>query len=204
VAWSAILGTLVVLVAVAMFGLDAQGFHESLAKTLTRILGDDVAKIPGVSDPQLFIDFMVQVVPLMTAVLATVKAMVNLWLAGRIVKTSGRLVRPWPDLTTMTFPLPIAALLAGALLLSFCSGMPGIVAGALACSLLVACGVLGFAVLHAITRGMNARPFLIGSAYGAVLVFGWPVLLFSMLGLIEVFTGLRARVAQRRDPTALS
>ena len=37
-------------------------------------------------------------------------------------------------------------------------------------SLLMAYGVLGFAVLHAITRGMNSRRFLLGGIYAAVLV----------------------------------
>ena len=34
----------------------------------------------------------------------------------------------------------------------------------------MAYGVLGFAVLHAITRGMNGRRFVLGGIYVAVLV----------------------------------
>jgi hypothetical protein len=57
-------------------------------------------------------------------------------------------------------------------------------------------------VLHAITQGMDARGFLLGGVYAAVLVFGWPVLALCLLGLIEVAIDLRARVARKRGPPA--
>ena len=41
--------------------------------------------------------------------------LLNLWLAGRITRMSGRLIRPWPDLAAMTISaldaLALAALL---------------------------------------------------------------------------------------------
>jgi hypothetical protein len=87
-------------------------------------------------------------------------------------------------------------------ILSFFGGLIGIVAGVLSASLLMAYGVLGFAVLHAITQGMDARIFVLGGVYAAVLVFGWPVLALCTLGLIETALDLRARIAQKRGPPA--
>jgi len=66
----------------------------------------------------------------------------------------------------------------------------------------MAYGVLGFAVLHAVTRGLDARVFLLGGVYAAVLVFGWPILALCLLGLIETAVDLRARIARRRGPPA--
>ena len=86
--------------------------------------------------------------------------------------------------------------------MSFLGGLVGIVAGVLSASLLMAYGVLGFAVLHAITHGMNSRAFLLGGVYAAVLVFGWPVLALCLLGLIETAIDLRARIARKRGPPA--
>ena len=85
-------------------------------------------------------------------------------------------------------------------LLSFAGGLVGIVAGVLAASLLMSYGVLGFAVLHTITRALNARGFLLGGVYAAVMVFGWPVLALCLLGLIEAAMDLRARFARKRGP----
>ena len=86
--------------------------------------------------------------------------------------------------------------------LSFTSGLISVVAGVFAASLLMAYAVLGLAVLHAITQGVNSRAFLLGGIYAAIIVFGWPVLVLCVLGLIETAIDLRARVARRRGPPA--
>jgi len=62
----------------------------------------------------------------------------------------------------------------------------------------MAFGVLGFAVLHALTQPLDSRGFLLGGAYAAVLVFGWPVLAMCLLGLADMFIDLRGRAAARR------
>lgn len=211
VVWAAIIAALIVLIAVPNFGLDGESFRNGLRTALTSMIraetgaaADQPPALPGVNNTQRVIEFMVVVIPPAAAVLATVTSLINLWLAGRVVRFSGRLARPWPDLSAMTFPAPVAAVLAIAVALSFFGGMLGIAAGVLAASLIIAYGALGLAVLHAITRGMNARPFLLGSVYGAVIVFGWPVLLLTLLGILDALIGLRARVAHRRGPPALS
>lgn len=160
--------------------------------------------VPGVANADRLIDFMVAAIPLAAAVLATITNVFNLWLSARIVKFSGLLKRPWPELSAMTFPRHAATALAIAIALSFLSGLVGIVAGVLSASLLMAYGVLGFAVLHAITRGIGSRGFLLGGAYAAVLVFGWPVLAFCVLGLIDTVFNVRTRIAYKRGPPAPS
>ena len=60
--------------------------------------------VPGVSNADRLIDFLVIAMPPAAAVLATITNLFNLWLAARIVKFSGRLKRPWPQLSAMTFP----------------------------------------------------------------------------------------------------
>ena len=53
-------------------------------------------------------------------------------------------------------------------------------------------------MLHAITRGMDSRPFTLGGIYAAVVVFGWPVLAMSLLGLADTAFDFRGRAAARR------
>jgi hypothetical protein len=209
VAWAAVLAGMVVLVAIPNFGLDGESFRAGLRNALTQILRIEIAapagaplSIPGVSDASRLIDFLVAAIPPAAAVLATITNLLNLWLAAHIVKFSGLLKRPWPPLAAMTFPRALAAALAIAVVLSFVGGLVGIVAGVLSASLLMAYGVLGFAVLHAITQGMDARGFLLGGVYAAVLIFGWPMLAICLLGLVEVAIDLRARVARKRGPPA--
>jgi hypothetical protein len=209
VIWGAMLGALMVVVAIPNFGTDAESFRAGLRNALMHLLHAEtdapstaLPAIPGLGNTGRLVDFLVAAVPPAAAVLATVTNVFNLWLAARIVKFSGLLKRPWPLLPAMTFPKLLIAALALAVIVSFVGGLFGIVAGVLSASLLMAYGVLGFAVLHAITQGMDARIFVLGGVYAAVLVFGWPVLALCALGLIEAAIDLRARIAQKRGPTA--
>ena len=209
VVWAAVLGGLVVVVAIPNFGFDAESFRAGLRQALTHILRVDTEvptnaplSTPGVSNASRLVDFLVAAIPPAAAVLATITNVLNLWLAARIVTFSGLLKRPWPPLAAMTFPRTLAAALAIAVALSFVGSLIGIVAGVVSASLLMAYGVLGFAVLHAITRGMASRIFLLGGVYAAVLVLGWPVLALCLLGLIDAAIDLRARIAPTRGPPA--
>lgn len=200
VAWSAGLAVLVVLVAIPNFGADAESFRAGMRAALIKVLHIDTADQSSLSKTAAGIDFLVTALPPAAAVLATIVNVVDLWLAARIVRFSGRLSRPWPDLPAMTFPPALLAALGVAVAVSFLSNLAGILAGVVAAGLLMAYGILGFAVLHAITRGVNGRGFLLGGSYAASLLLGWPVLAFCLLGLIEQATGLRARIGRTRGP----
>lgn len=209
VIWAAVLAALVVLVSVPHFGMDVESFRAGLRKALETILrpeigsvGDTPLPAPGRTDRLL--DFLVSAIPPAAAVLATVTNLLNLWLAGRVVKFSGRLARPWPQLSAMTFPGWLAAVLALTVILSFVDGLIGIVAGIVSATLLLAFGLLGFAVLHAITQGLQVRSLILGLAYAAVLLLGWPILALCLLGLVDTAIDFRGRVARKRGPPALS
>lgn len=206
VVWAAALAALIVLVAIPHFGLDAESFRAELGNALARMLKVEIGvptdKLPGVSNTKRLIEFMVEVIPAMAAVIASITSIINIWLAARVVKFSGRLSRPWPDLSAMTFPPAAAAALAVSVALGFAGGLIGIIAGVVSASLFMAYGVLGFAVVHSITRGLASRALLIGAAYASVLIFGWPILVLCLLGLLDTAIGLRARVARKRGPPA--
>lgn len=205
VVWAAVLAAVVVLVAIPNFGTDAETFRASLNAALSRMLRvSSGAAAPGDANSGRLVEFLVAAIPPAAAVLATITNIFNLWLAARIVKFSGRLTRPWPALAEMTFPPLFAASFALAIALSFLDGMIGIVAGVASASLLMAYGVLGFAVLHSITQGMNSRGFVLAGVYASVIVFGWPVLALCLLGLIETAFGLRARSARKRGPPTVT
>ena len=189
VLWAAVIGTLVVAAAVPNFGTDQESLQAALRKTYERILRD-----------QALIEVLVVAVPPAAAVFSTVTNLFNLWLAARIVKISGRLARPWPDLAVLTLPPTSAGLLAAAIAGSFLPDLVGVLLGALAASLLMAFAVLGFAVLHAITRGMSSRAIVLAGVYGVTIVLGWPVLAMSILGLAELALNIRGRVAGKRGP----
>jgi len=192
VLWAAVIGTLIVAAAVPNFGTDQQSVQAALRKAYEGILRD-----------QSLIDMLVVAVPPGAAVFSTVTNMFNLWLAARIVKISGRLRRPWPDLANLTLPAASSGLLAAAIAGSFLPDLFGILSGAFAASLLMAFAMLGLAVLHAITRGSSSRAVVLAAVYAATIVLGWPLLALSLLGLAEAAFNIRNRVARKRGPPAL-
>jgi hypothetical protein len=141
---------------------------------------------------------LVAVIPPAAAVLATLTSLINLWLAARIVKVSGRLKRPWPDIAAIAIPPAASAVLIGAVAASLLPGLIGIIAGVLAATLLMVFAIVGFAILHKITGGMTGRGFVLAGVYAAVGVFGWPVLVMMLLGLADTILDIRSRVAARR------
>jgi len=210
VVWAAILAALAVIVAIPNLGTDGESFraglHDAIARMLRVQVGtptDTPLALPGGGNPERFINFLVTVIPATAAVLATLTNLVNLWLAGRVVKFSGRLARPWPQISAMRFPRLLIIALAIAIGLSFTGGLIAIIAGVVSASLLMAYGVLGFAVLHAITQGMNGRAFLLAGTYLAVLLIGWLVLALCVLGVLDAAIDLRGRIARKRGPPAL-
>ena len=205
VVWAAVLGVLVVIVAIPNFGIDADSFRAGLRDALNAIMrvNNGTPARTG-SNTERLLEILVNAIPPAAAVLATITNLLNLWLAARVVKFSGRLARPWPQLSSMTFPPLMTAALGVAIVLSFLDGMLGIVGGIVAASLLLVYGVLGFAVLHAITQGMSARPFVLSITYAGVFLLGWPMLALCLLGLVDTAIGLRGRVSARRGPPTRS
>lgn len=201
--WAAILGTAVVLIAIPNFGTDKESVQAGLRSAFERAMRLPDAGAPGRADIERLIDLFVAAIPPAAAVLTTLLNVINLWLAGRIVRVSGRLRRPWPDLTTLSLPPYAPWLLAAAVAGSFLPDLFGLLSGVLAASLLMIFAILGFAVLHAITRGMGNRGLALAGAYAAVVVFGWPVLGMALLGLAEMAFNLRGRITQKRGPPSL-
>lgn len=209
VLWAAALAALMVLIALGQFGSDLTGIQDTLHGAFERMLrarmripAGEALTIPGVSDPGWLIETMVAVLPPAATVVAAVTQIFNLWLAARIVQTSGRLTRPWPDLAAMRFPPVTAVALAAAVGASFLPGVVGFAAALPAASLLLAYAVLGFAVMHGLTRHLPGRPIVLGGVYAAVAILGWPVLLMTLLGLLDSAFDLRARVSAMRGPPA--
>jgi Predicted membrane protein (DUF2232) len=231
VVWAALLGTAEVVAVVPNFGMDAESFRAGLRGAFAHILQIETAgpterppTAPGLADASALLDFLVVTIPPTAAVIATITNVANLWLAGRVVRISGRLRRPWPHLTAMTFPSLAPALLllafAGvflplaigfaphwlgareALALIEHPGLVGIVSGVLAASLLMAYAMLGFAIIHASTVGVGGRGAILTGVYLVVIVFGWPLLAVALIGLIDSKLDIRARVARRHVPPA--
>jgi hypothetical protein len=199
--WTALISSVVVIAGILTLGTDEQSFRASLRSGVERALSaDSLSRSLSTEQTDWLTNVMVAAMPMAVAVLSTITSVINLGLAARIVSLSGRLRRPWPELSAIRFPAYAPAVTGLAVAGSFVTGMLGVSSSVLMSSLLVAYAMLGLAVLHSITRGFGARPFVLGSAYAATVLLVWPAIALTLLGLADTAFDLRGQIARRRGP----
>jgi len=199
VLWIAFLAAAPMVLAILIsFGTDAGNFRSTLTDAIEALRKSANA----VFEREVSVDtgLLAKVLPPMAASAITIQFLVNTWLAARIVSVSGQLRRPWPEIPALTLPRSAPILLAAALAGIFLPGILGIVSDIFAACLMIAFTVVGFAVLHVVTRSIGGRPLVLGGVYTAVIIFTWPVIILALLGLADTALDLRGRSARTRGP----
>jgi hypothetical protein len=197
-------GALIAATATAMsipaLGTDIDSYRAALKTAFERVLRattdtptDRPLALPGVQDPSRTLDLLTVVMPPTAAVVGMVTSLFNLWLAGRVARISGRLARPWPDLSEMRFPPRGPLLLAIAVAGTFLPGIISVVATLFTATLLMAYALLGFAIAHQISRRFSARILFLATMWAGVFLIGWPILFAAVIGLADTFIDFRAR-----------
>jgi|Laugresbdmm110dd_1035094.scaffolds.fasta_scaffold02470_3 hypothetical protein len=133
----------------------------------------------------------VLVPPLSTAMSVSIMTFL-VWGAAKLVNTSGKLPRPWPDLSTTRMPRNAIAVIVLATLLAFTlSEFASLFSAVIAASLLMAFCLQGLAVIHAITRPLKTRLPILLALYALFLILpGWPVLGFGLVGMAHSWFGI--------------
>jgi Predicted membrane protein (DUF2232) len=202
VIWAALIGSLVVLGVIVRFGFDTESIQAGLRRALEALFQVRPPNGPGVpagtAEIREFIDWLAVWLPRLGAIPTILASLMNLWLAARIVSASGRLKRPWPDLSAITFPSWVPLLLAIVIAGTFLPGLIGMMCWVLTASLLTAYLLLGFAVLHATTRPLSGRIFILGASYLSVMLFRWPAFAVAVIGLLDAALDIRGRIARMR------
>jgi hypothetical protein len=210
VGWACVWGG--VLAALSMFsiGSDVAAIRGALQDVLEKTLFQDVTLTAGraltAEEKTAFAAMMTQIYPWAIATLWLAIAMLNWWAAAHVTARSGRLSQPWPDLAGLRLPpqVPLAFGLS-LLALLFTSGMAMLVASGFAGAFMFGLMLVGLGLLHRITRGTAARPFLLGIVYTALVVMPFTSLIVALIGLGEPYIRHRmppAGPAPPPDPAA--
>ena len=196
--WITAFASLSTMAALLTLGTDAASITDALHQFMLRILEQQAS--PVGADTDRFIDGLVMVAPAAAAGVAMLTLTLNLWLAGKITVTSGRLSRPWPDLKNVALPPMALAALCAAIAFCFSAGLAAIGARIITSAMLLAYALVGFAVLHTLSLALKNRAFWLGSAYAIALIFVWPALALVALGLADALFGFRQRFLRGRPP----
>ncbi len=196
--WIAAFAVITTSGALLTLGTDTDTITSTLRRGLLRVLGAGEAQASG--EVERLVDMLVIFAPLAATVIAMVTLTLNLWLAGKITQTSGRLNRPWPELRSTALPAMTLVALLVAAGLSFVGGMLAMLAQLVTTALVIAYALVGFAVLHTLTLSLSNRGFWLGGIYAVVAMFGWPLVAIFALGIADAVFGLRQRYLQTRPP----
>jgi len=109
-----------------------------------------------------------------------------LWAAARIVRISGRLMRPWPDLPSTKMPRSCLGALAVAGLLSFAPGYAGVLGVALVGAFTAVFALQGLAAFHDRSRGRPGRGLMLFAMYMVLFVTqGIALIALTLFGLAD-------------------
>lgn len=196
--WIAGFGCITTLAALIPLGTDAAEVAASMREGLLAAL--KARGLEASADMERVVHLLVAAVPAFMVMGIMKMLTINLWLAGKIVATSGRLNRSWPDIRSTTLPPMTIVALCVALAFSFSGGLLALVAQVASSALLMAYALTGFAVLHTLTLAAPGRAVWLGITYVVMLTLIWPVLVMVVLGLADAMFGFRERYMRSRPP----
>jgi hypothetical protein len=204
VATAAVFGGAFAVMALLLLGGDTEALSKSMRTLVETFVKSELPSLPGaptITEAQIdeITATTLKTMPWALGIVATATILLNLWLAARITLASGRLVRPWPDLSSMSLPSGATFALLGATLLTFTSGIVGLAAGGFAGAFTSAFALLGLAVAHVVTRGSPWRSFILTFLYTGLAVFtAGAALILALAGLAE--TVFKYREARANTP----
>jgi hypothetical protein len=205
VLWAASIAAMIVIIGLLMIDSSGGDVTTKLRERALQTLDAFNPTGAEIKDKERVASFFARALPIVAVGSTTLMYLFNLYLAGRIARTSDRLRRPWPDLhSTQLPPIALVILAAALLLLSFAGGLPALLAQVVGTALLTAYWLVGFAVLHAFTSSSSGRFWWRLAAYGSIVMFIWPLLLVPVLGLLDALFGLRRRFGNKATPPTLS
>jgi len=196
--WMTGITALLAFVTLLSLGGDAESIAVAMKKGFARMVRMFSSR--GIAIDEGIVDKMAAIAPAGLPAGPLIVMTVNLWLAGKIAVTSGRLHRPWPDLKSTALPPMTLVALCVALAFCFTGGLFAVLAKVIAGAMLTAYAITGFAVLHTLTLGAGSRAILLVLTYTVVLVLMWPLLVMAALGIADVLFGFRERFMRKRPP----
>jgi hypothetical protein len=199
--WTITLSAGLTVAGVLMLGNDYAAFVASFETMLNELIAFEPALFSGLMGADAagsvaaIAHFLAIVAAPISAAISAVISVALLYAAGRIVKASGLLPRPWPDLATTHLPkLALPLLMATLVLTLIGSDFIGLFGRIGLAALLVGFCLQGLAVLHYLTRPIKSRRMILVMIYSIFLFLpGWPILGFAALGVADFWLHFRTR-----------
>lgn len=198
---TAVMGIVLIAATMILIGGDLSAYRDVLVTMLGDMMTAGGSEESNPEQIALVADRMVALLPAASGMMWLAMTLLNLYIAGRIVRASNRLVRPWPDIARLELPLMTSVALAIAVGLWLVGGVIGKIASAATAILMLCLALVGLGIIHVVSRSISARGFLLAGLYLSILMIFWPLVLLAMLGAIEPRLRLRDRQRPPQTPT---
>jgi len=206
IAWITVMAGILTALAIPLLGFDAETYYARLQEIMENTLLKDLesAAPEGFDAQQMsqLIAFLARALPAISAAIWILAMVFNLWAAGRVIAYAGHPLRPWPDISKLTYPQEFAIGFVASLIGSIIPGIIGIMAIGFAGAFVMAYVLLGLVVIHVLSRLSPWRPFILVSVYIGLIFFGWIALIVATIGMADPIFKLRERFYTNRPPKA--
>jgi hypothetical protein len=191
-----VVGVIIVVLRHGSLDLAVDHVASELTPILEEMIESGMKLPPGYDSPTMARMIVLASAPVAAGMLFFV-LLLNLWLAGKVTRLSGRLARPWPDVAAeLQIPRPYGLLLGVAFVTTFLGGPPALIASIVGTVLAAAFALQGLAVLHFVSRDWKVRGLVLAIIYGAApLLMPFWLASFALLGLVESLYSFRNRKA---------
>jgi len=192
-AWLTGLG-LVAVAGMLVFLGGPQGMEGALREVLAPVFDRRAEEIAPEHN-----ELLASIAFILPAIVATswmVMTTTNGCLAQGLLARFGASWRPSPDLAALSLPAWISMVLAVAAAAILVGGTARFVGVNVTIVLAVPFCLAGLAVLHTLARRFPRPTVTLVTFYVLAAVFGWPLLVVALLGLLDSPLGLRRRFAQ--------
>ena len=201
--WCALVACVLMTATIFVIGGDAEGFQAQVRKVLDAIMAQMSSGIAA-EDLDSFrkaIDVFARLAAPLAAAIWLLSTLLNLWIASRILGASGRSPRPWAPFASYSLPKMAGLALAGSIVATLLPGTLGLIALIGLMLMTTVFTVIGLATLHGLTIGNPMRSFILASAYLALFVLSWVVMVpLVLLALVDMQFDLRARQRSAAGP----
>lgn len=197
------------IAALSLFSVagDVDGLEKEVRKAVDRIANGQIPfpggakNAPTAEDLDAFAKLMTRSFAAAVATFWMTLACLNLWLGGIVTNMSGRLARPWPDLSMIALPREMPLAFIAAVGLSFLQGYAGLIASGFAAAFFLAYMLVGLAIVHNLTRGMSTRGLVLFATYFGLLVFNpFSGIIIAMIAIAEPFLPFQRGAAPPQRP----
>jgi Predicted membrane protein (DUF2232) len=173
------------------------GGPQALQSTLRQDLAPALAQLidSTVAQREALTDTLAAIVPGILAASWMILVISNGVLAQGVLARFGANWRPSPSLAALSLPIWITALLGAAILATMFGGPARFLGINAMIVLSIAYCLAGLAVVHAVASRLPRPAVPLVTFYVLAGLFGWPLVLVALLGLLDVPLDLRRRLA---------